>query len=139
MLTDMYSLVEAVVASCLVVWGLAFILNKHIVQSFFDTFTNIEKNETLSYLTAGMFLILGLITVWIHNDWHWRSPTVLLITLIGWTLVFKSSLWLLFPKFLADLAKKFSSLVLSAWFRMTYGIGILLVGLWIIVKYLFFS
>ena len=137
MLTDMYSLVEAVIASSLVIWGLAFILNKHIVQSFFDTFTNIEKNETLSYLTAGMFLILGLITIWVHNDWHWKSPTALLITLIGWALVLKSSLWLLFPNLFSDLAKKFSSIVLNTWLRVTYGVIIFLIGLWIIIKYLF--
>ena len=61
MLVDMYAVVESVVGSTLVIWGLALMVNKHIIKSFFDTFTNIEENETLNYLTASMFLILGLI------------------------------------------------------------------------------
>lgn len=133
MLVDMYAVVESVVGSALVIWGLAIIVNKHIIKSFFDTFTNIEENETLSYLTASMFLILGLITVWVHNDWY-LNPAVI-VTLLGWLLVIKSSLWLLFPKFFAQFAKKFSFLVLNTWFSFVYGAVTLILGLLIFSKH----
>ena len=132
MLIDMYSLVESVAGSALLIWGLAFMLNGHIVQSFFDTFTNIEENETLSYLTASMFMILGLITVWVHNDWHF-SITVI-VTLLGWILTIKSTLWLFFPHFFARLAKKFSPLILNLWFRLSYGAFIIVLALAILGK-----
>lgn len=134
MFSDIYSLVESVVASTLIIWGVALIVNKHIIQSFVDTFTNIETNETLSYLTATMFLILGLITIGVHNDWYWGPA--LIVTLIGWILVFKASGWLLFPKIAAGLAKRYSHLILNSWFHFVYGAVIILLGLIIFGKYL---
>ena len=132
MLIDMYSLVESVVGSTLVIWGLALIVNKHIIKSFFDTFTNIEDNETLSYLTATMFLVLGLITVWVHNDWYLNSTII--VTVLGWLLIIKASLWLLFPKFIANFGKKLSYLILNSWFRLGYGVAIVILGLLVFVK-----
>ena len=75
MLIDMYSLVESVTASALILWGLALMINGRIIQSFYNTFTQVEKHETLNYLAASMFLLLGLITIWVHNDWYWSLPT----------------------------------------------------------------
>jgi len=134
MFSDIYSLVESVIASTLIIWGVALVVNKHIIQSFVDTFTNIETNETLSYLTATMFLILGLITVVVHNDWY-MGPS-LVVTLIGWILIFKASLWLLFPKTAVSLAKKYSHLILNSWFHFVYGAVIILLGLIVLGKYL---
>ena len=133
MLIDLYSLVESVIGSTLIIWGLALIVNKNIIKSFFDTFINLEKNETLSYLTSSMFLILGLIIVWVHNDWYW-SPTII-VTLIGWIITIKASLWLFFPKIFISLAKRFSFIILYPWFHLAYGLCMILFGLLIIGKY----
>ena len=130
MLIDMYSLVESVSASALVIWGLALLLNKRVIQSFFDSFTNIEKNETLNYLTAGMFLILGLIIIWVHNDWYWSFSVI--VSLLGWILAIKASLWLLFPLVLARWAKKSAFFALKAWFRFVSGFVIIILGLLIL-------
>ena len=130
MLIDMYSLVESVVGSSLIIWGLALIVNQRIIQSFFNTFIDIENNETLGYLTASMFLILGLITIWVHNDWYWGIAII--VTLMGWILTIKASLWLLFPLYLSWLTKKFSPLVLNFWFRIVYGSVTLILGLLIL-------
>ena len=131
MIVDIYELIESVIGSSLIIWGLALIINKHIIKSFFETFTNIEKNEALTLLTASMFLILGLITVWAHNDWYSLS---IIVTLIGWLITIKSSLWLFFPKQLAEISKKFANLILKSWFRFAYGIAIILIGLLILGK-----
>ena len=133
MLTDMYSLVESVVGSTLIIWGLIFIVNRHIIQSFFDTFTNVEKNETFIYLIACMFLILGLITVFVHNDWHWGFTVI--VTLMGWYITITSVLWLLFPRFLANLIKKFSPLVYKTWFGIACGVISMALGLLIMGKH----
>ena len=133
MLIDMYSLVESVVGSTLIIWGLAVIINKHIIRSFFDTFTNVEKNGTFIYFTVCMFLTLGLITVWVHNDWNWSFTII--VTLLGWIITIQTSLWLLFPRFLANLTKKFSPLVHKTWFRIGYGVIAIVLGLLIFSKY----
>ena len=131
MIVDIYDLIESVMGSLMVLWGLILLLNKSILKSFFETFTNVEKNEVLVLLTASMFLILGLITVWAHNDWYSLS---LIVTLIGWLVTIKSSLWLCFPKQLAKITKKFSNLVLKSWFRFVYGFALILIGLLILGK-----
>ena len=132
MLIDMYSLVESVIASAFMIGGLAITVNSHIVRSLFDAFTDIEKNSALIHLTAWMFLILGLITVWTHNDWYFGYPII--ITLFGWILLIKASLWLLIPRHLIRLAKKMSFIIKSSWFHIVYGLALLLIGLFIFIK-----
>ena len=133
MLIDMYSLVESAVGSVLFIWGLAIMINKNIIKSYFKTFTNIEENETLAYLIVSILLILGLIIVWVHNDWYFNSAII--VTLLGWILIIKSTLWLIFPKFFAQLSKKFSHLVLNCWFRFVYGGIFIILGSLILGKY----
>ena len=132
MLIDLYSLVESVIASAFIIGGVALTVNPSIIRSLFDTFTDIENNEGLTYLTAWMFLMLGLITVWIHNDWYFGYS--ILVTLFGWILVIKASLWLLFPKSVIHLAKKMSFIIKNRWFHIVYGIALLLIGLFIFIK-----
>ena len=132
MLTDMYSLVENVIASAFIIGGVAIAVNSNIVRSLFDTFTDIERNEALTHLTAWMFLILGLITVWVHNDWYMDYSLV--ITVFGWILVIKASLWLLIPKPLIRLAKKMSFIVENRWFHIVYGLLLVLIGLFVLIK-----
>ena len=132
MLIDLYSLVENVIACSFTIGGISFLVNSNIPRSLFDTFTDIENNEGLIYLTAWMFLILGLITVWVHNDWYFGYSVI--ITLFGWILLIKASLWLLFAKHLSRLAKKMSFIVKNKWFPSIYGLALLLIGLFILVK-----
>lgn len=127
MVTDLYSLVENVAGIGLVIWGLALLANKYIIKSFYDTFMDIEKNESLVYLTASAFLFVGLVTVWVHNDWYLSSTVI--VTVLGWVIAIKSSLWLSFPRFLSGLVKKFSWIVLNAWFRFAYGALLIVLGL----------
>ena len=127
MLTDMYSLVETVTGSMLTVWGLALLINGHIVQSFFQTFTDMKENETLSGLSASMFLILGFITIYAHNDWYFN--TGIIVTALGWIITIKAGIWLLFPVFMAEKAKKLSKLVLHSYFRFASGGVFLILGL----------
>lgn len=134
MLIDMYSLVESVIGSSLLIWGIAILINNNIILSFFKTFTeDVGNNKTLIYLLSGLFLTLGLITIWVHNDWYLGVGT--LVTLIGWILTVKSSLWLLFPNKLMYITKKFSVFSLHPYFMVSYGLITCLLGLIILSKY----
>ena len=133
MLIDMYSVVENVTASSLIFWGLALMINSHIIESFIKTFTNVEDNETLSYLTGSMFFILGLIVLFVHNDWYLSFS--LIVTLTGWIVAIKAALWVLFPFFFARQLKKISPLILNFWFRMVSGGFLIILGLLIFLKY----
>ena len=133
MLIDMYSLVETVIGSALLIWGIAVLVNKHVINVYMETFTNVEENEILIYFIASLFLILGLITVWVHNDWY--LDTTILVTLIGWCLTLKSSLWLLFPKYFSKMTKQCSVFTSHSLFRWSYGIFVIIIGLLILYKY----
>ena len=133
MLIDMYSVVENVTAGAMIFWGLALIINSHIIESFVKTFTNVEDNETLSYLTGSMFFILGLIVLFVHNDWYFGLSLV--VTLAGWIITVKSALWVLFPFFFARQLKKLSPFILNFWFRIGVGAFLILSGLAVFIKY----
>jgi len=134
MLTDFYSLVETVAGSVLMIWGIALLVNKNVLSRMYKAFTtDINQNEVLTYLTATMFLILGLIIVWTHNDWYWGSS--LIVTLLGWLIVVKTFLWMTWPKKLSSLAQFFSPWINKAWFQIAYGILIIVLGLIILSKY----
>ena len=136
MVVDLYTLVEKLTASSMILWGLALLLNPRILLSFYNTFIEKEENESLLYLTAGAFLTLGLIIVWIHNDWY-LAPSII-VTLIGWILVLKAMLWMCFPNLGIKIAKKFYKLISNKWFAYIYGLGLILVGLFILLADKFF-
>ena len=131
MVVDLYSLVEKLTGSSMVLWGLALLINPKILLSFYNIFTKKEENETFLYLTAGMFLTFGLIIVWIHNDWY-LAPSVI-VTAIGWFLILKAMFWISFPSFAIKLIKKFYKLIASKWFPPVYGLGLMILGFLILL------
>lgn len=130
MVVDLYSLVEKVTASSMILWGFSLLINPKILISFYNTFTDKEKNETFLYLTAGVFLTFGLIIIWIHNDWY-LAPSVI-VTAIGWILILKAMFWICFPALAIKLAKKFYKLISNKWFPPVYGVASIALGLFIL-------
>ena len=127
MVTDLYSLIENVTGAGLVLWGFAVLINKSLLKSFYELVTDSEKNEALISLIATAFLIIGLSTVYTHNDWD-LIPTVI-VTFSGWVIAVKATLWLLFPGLLAKAARKLSPFLLNFWTRMSYGALLVIMGL----------
>ena len=133
MIIDLYPLVEKVTASSLILWGIALLINPKIIISLYKTFTNKEKNETLTYFVAGTFLVFGLIIVWIHNDWYW-APS-LIVTVLGWILIFKAMFWICFPDKAINFTKKFYGFVENKrfiWFVYAYALLLIAVGLFVL-------
>ena len=127
MVTDLYSLIENVTGTSLVLWGFAVLINKSLLKSFYNLVTDSKKNEALISLIATAFLIIGLSTVYTHNDWDF-IPTVI-VTFAGWVIAVKAALWLLFPGFLAKTARALSPFLLHFWTRMAYGAVLVIMGL----------
>ena len=127
MVTDLYSLIENVTGAGLVLWGFAVLINKSLLKSFYELVTDSEKNEALISLIATAFLIIGLSTVYTHNDWD-LIPTVI-VTFSGWVITVKAALWLLFPGLLAKAGRKLSPFLLNFWTRLSYGALLVIMGL----------
>ena len=136
MISDIYSLVDVVVASVLCISGLVVLINKEVIKTFYDELTK-KGNELWIYVISFSFLIAGLIVVWTHNDWYLKSPTII-TTLFGWIVVIKTSFWLAFPKAIPFLLPKFKFLIFNPWFRIAYALALITLGL-VLFSYYFFS
>jgi uncharacterized protein YjeT (DUF2065 family) len=85
--------VEKLVALCFLVTGLSHIFQPRVWVEFFIRLR--EKGEAGSLLNGLLHFPLGAFIVSFHNVWHgWP----LLVTLIGWSLVIKSLIYLTYPK-----------------------------------------
>ncbi|HSS79097.1 MAG TPA: hypothetical protein VLV54_20415 [Thermoanaerobaculia bacterium] len=85
--------VEKLVALGFLITGLSHILQPRVWVEFFIMLR--EKGEVGSFLNGLLHFQLGAIIVTFHNVWHgWP----LLVTLIGWGLVVKSLVYLIYPK-----------------------------------------
>jgi hypothetical protein len=85
--------IEKLVALSFLVTGLSHILQPRVWTEFFIMLR--EKREVGSFLNGLLHFPMGALIVSFHNVWHgWP----LLVTLIGWSLMIKSTLYLTFPK-----------------------------------------
>jgi hypothetical protein len=78
---------------CFLVTGVSHIVQPRVWAQFFMYLHS--KGEVGSFLNALIHFPLGVIIVSFHNVWH-GLPVVL--TLIGWGLVLKSFIYLVFPR-----------------------------------------
>lgn len=91
-------LVEKVVGYLYFILGWSLILQR---QMWLDWTREIEK-KPLSVLFWGvMGLLVGLIIIAVHNQWVWNVTVI--VTLLGWIAVIKSTLYLLAPQFMLKL------------------------------------
>jgi uncharacterized protein YjeT (DUF2065 family) len=56
----------------------------------------LRERDTGGFLLASFNLPLGLLVVLGHNIWVWDLPVI--VTVAGWMTIFKSTVYLLFPR-----------------------------------------
>jgi hypothetical protein len=87
--------VQKLTAIFFLVIGLSHILQPRVWVQFFIFLR--EKGEVGSFLNAFVHLPLGVFIVVFHSIWHGFPGTI--VTLIGWGLTIKGTIYLLFPRF----------------------------------------
>ena len=87
--------VERLTAIFFLVTGLSHILAPRTWVQFFVMLR--EKGEAGSFLNAFVHFPLGAFIVAFHNVWH-GFPAIV-VTLIGWGLTIKGTLYFLFPRY----------------------------------------
>jgi uncharacterized protein YjeT (DUF2065 family) len=83
--------IERLTALVLLLTCLSHIAAPAVWRSLFD---HIAKSDAAGLATAAIHLPLGLLIVAFHNVW---SGSAIVFTLIGWALLIKGTLHLLFP------------------------------------------
>lgn len=103
--------------------GLAILIN---LKSFMDMVEDFMKNTALKYL-AGIFLVfIGGAVVFSHNVWTGGWPV--LVTFIGWAVMLKGLMFLIFPKVMKVMAKN----VLNMKMLVFGGVTVLVVGIYLL-------
>ncbi len=118
MTTDLYSFTEQLSAWLFIQWGLVILINKNILKKYLELFLD-EKHEMMSYFMAALFSVFGALVIFTHNDWIFGPSAA--VTVMGWILAVKYSLWLAFTKIMRKAAKKFEPLIMSAYFSPVIG------------------
>jgi hypothetical protein len=85
--------VEKLAAICFLVTGLSHIAQPRVWVRFFIMLR--EKQEVGSFLNGLVHFPLGAIIVAFHNVWH-GFPMI--VTIIGWGLVLKSTIYFVYPR-----------------------------------------
>ncbi len=90
----METAVEKLTALAFLVTGLSHIFQPRVWVRFFIILR--DKGEVGSFLNALIHFPLGALIVAFHNVWH---GIPLIVTLIGWGLTIKSTIYFLFPRY----------------------------------------
>jgi hypothetical protein len=87
--------VQTLTAIFFLVTGLSHIFQPRVWVQFFIFLR--EKGEVGSFLNAFVHFPLGAFIVAFHSIWHGFPGTI--VTLIGWGLTIKGTIYFLFPRF----------------------------------------
>jgi hypothetical protein len=122
--------VQRLVAIFFLVIGLSHILNPRAWVQFFILLR--EKGEAGSFLNAFVHFPLGAFIVAFHNIWHGLPGTI--VTLVGWGLTIKGTLYVLFPRYGVRMLGVVS--MERAWQFVVAGILSVALAIWILLVHL---
>jgi hypothetical protein len=109
-------------------WGGLFMILglMSIGANFLGRVIKISEDKTITVSTGYITLLLGLATVVSHSIWvmDWR----IVITLLGWTTLFKGITKSIFPEHVSKKAQMFKR------FKSLWTVVILLFGAWLLSK-----
>ena len=109
----------------LAIEGLALIVNK---KYLIKVIRELLKTKGVIYIFSFFTLILGIMLVVGHNIW--TKDWVGLVTLLGWLILVKGVMNVLFPKIGLKMAEKFTP---SSWYTPT-GVALIVVGAYLAAK-----
>ena len=134
MADNLYSLVEVVLGTSLLLWGVALVIHIRSAQAIIDFIVDDVSSPIWTYTVSSLSLVCGLIVVWVHNEWVFDIPVI--ITLVGWIVTIECFLWIVIPEFLRKVVKKLRPLLKNPIFLKGYGILIAILGTLIVSPYI---
>ena len=111
-------------------WGSFFLIFGFLSLLVRQLGRTIEMTDNKAFVisTGYITLLMGLVTVILHNVWVWGWPLV--ITLLGWQTIIKGITKIGFPEMIHKQAQRFKkNQWVSALILVLMGIGLLWMGL----------
>lgn len=108
--------------SFFLIFGFLFIVTRQLGRTI-----EMTDNKAFVISTGYISMLMGLVTVILHNIWvvDWR----IVITILGWSTLIKGIQKIGFPEFIHKQAQRFKSRQwLSAIFLLLFGVWLLLVS-----------
>ena len=103
-----------------VIVGTGLLLNGDRYRVVVD---EVMSSHTLLYIFGAIALTGGLAIVLTHNVWVWDWPVI--ITIVGWLMIVRGSLRIVFPQQVEDLARK----MVARWSNILLISGLLVIAL----------
>ena len=103
-----------------VIVGIGLLLNGDRYRAVID---EVMSSHTLLYFFGAIALTGGLAIVLTHNVWLWDWPVI--ITIVGWLMIVRGSLRIVFPQQVEDLARK----MVAGWSKILLISGLLVITL----------
>jgi uncharacterized membrane protein len=100
--------------------GIGLLLNGDRYRAVVD---EVMSSHTLLYVFGAIALTGGLAIVLTHNVWVWDWPVI--ITIVGWLMIVRGSLRIIFPRQVEDLARK----MVAGWSEILLISGVLVITL----------
>jgi hypothetical protein len=121
--------VQELTAIFFLVIGLSHILQPRVWVQFFIMLR--EKGEVGSFINAYIHFPLGVFIVAFHDIWHGFPGTI--VTLIGWGLTIKGTVYFLFPRFGVRMLGVIS--MERAWHFVVAGVFSVGLAVWILLSH----
>jgi hypothetical protein len=127
---SLYQLTELMISWFLLIMGGSLLLQGQAWVGL----ARIWLNDPMHYMpSVYLYLLFGLFIVFTHNDWSMKPGLV--ITLTGWLLVIKSSIYMLRPDLFRHLVPR-SNARLATIMRVA-GVAYFLLGAWLVYVFQF--
>ncbi len=127
---SLFQLTELMISWFLLIMGGSLLLQGQAWVGLARTWLN----DPMHYMpSVYLYLLFGLFIVFTHNDWSMKPG--LIITLTGWLLVIKSSIYMLMPNVFQPLVPR-SDASLASIVRVA-GAVYLLLGAWLVYVFQF--
>ena len=127
---DASILLARIIGPLFVVIAVGVLINRDVYRDMIEDFV---KSPSLIYFSGAMALAIGIAIVLFHNIWvlDWR----VILTLLGWGLILKGSMRILFPgwivKVIADNWLEGSTMLASLIFTLAIGVWLSVMGYWV--------
>ncbi len=126
---ETFKILARIIGPVMIIPAIGIFLNFNTYRGMIGEFS---KSQSLCYLGGSMALLMGLVILQFHNKWEAGWPVI--ITLMGWIILIKGLILVLFPGAVIalwhPLTASPAALIVSLVISLAIGIFLTIKGYW---------